>query len=65
MFTLTSLLLFGGDTIFNFVLILLIGLISGTYSSIFNAAQILVVWENREWQNWFKGGAEEPSPAGG
>jgi preprotein translocase subunit SecF len=55
------LLLFGGSTIFNFVLILLIGLISGTYSSIFNAAQLLVVWENAEWRNWF--GRREPSTA--
>ena len=56
MFTLTALLLFGGASIRNFVLILLIGLISGTYSSIFNAAQLLVVWENREWERWFKRG---------
>jgi len=61
LFTLTALLLFGGSTIFNFVLILLIGLISGTYSSIFNAAQLLVVWENAEWRNWF--GRREPSTA--
>lgn len=53
MFTLTALLLFGGGSIANFVLVLLIGLISGTYSSIFNAAQLLVVWENQEWRNWF------------
>lgn len=53
LFTLTALLLFGGTSIFNFVLVLLIGLISGTYSSIFNAAQLLVVWENAEWRNWF------------
>jgi len=42
-FSLTALLLFGGATIRNLVLILLIGLLSGTYSSIFNAAQMLVV----------------------
>ena len=53
-FSLTALLLFGGATIRNLVLILLIGLLSGTYSSIFNAAQMLVVWENREWRNWFR-----------
>lgn len=58
MFTLTALLLFGGASIFNFVLILLIGLISGTYSSIFNAAQLLVVWENREWTRWFGRGEQ-------
>ncbi len=56
-FTLTALLLFGGVTIRNLVLILLIGLISGTYSSIFNAAQLLVVWEHREWRNWFRRGS--------
>lgn len=54
MFVLTALLLFGGATIRNFITILLIGLVSGTYSSIFNAAQLLVVWEHREWQNWFR-----------
>lgn len=53
-FTLTALLLMGGGTIRNFVLVLLIGIISGTYSSIFNATCLLVVWENgdlgRLWQ---------------
>ncbi|MEW5938440.1 MAG: protein translocase subunit SecF [Chloroflexota bacterium] len=54
MFTLTALALFGGDTIRHFVVILLVGIFSGTYSSIFNAAPILVVWENREWTRWFR-----------
>ncbi|MCB0117898.1 MAG: protein translocase subunit SecF [Anaerolineales bacterium] len=54
MFTLTALALFGGETIRHFVIILLVGIFSGTYSSIFNAAPILVVWENREWETWFK-----------
>lgn len=54
MFTLLALTLFGGITIRHFVIILLIGVFSGTYSSIFNAAPILVVWENKEWNNWFK-----------
>ncbi|HEU5090883.1 MAG TPA: protein translocase subunit SecF [Roseiflexaceae bacterium] len=53
LFTLVALLLFGGATIQHFVLILLVGLLSGTFSSIFNAAQLLVVWENREWERWF------------
>ena len=47
-FTLTALFLFGGDPIRPFVLALLIGIISGTYSSIFNAAPLLTVWE--EWE---------------
>ena len=54
MFTLFALVLFGGESIRHFVLILLVGIFSGTYSSIFNAAPILVVWENREWTKWFK-----------
>lgn len=54
LFTLLALLLFGGVTTRHFITILLIGVLSGTYSSIFNAAQILVVWENREWQRWFR-----------
>jgi preprotein translocase subunit SecF len=52
--TLLALALFGGVTIRHFVTILLIGVFSGTYSSIFNAASILVVWENKEWRNWFR-----------
>lgn len=54
MLTLFALALFGGDSIRHFVIILLVGILSGTYSSIFNAAPLLVIWENREWQNWFK-----------
>ena len=42
---LVALLLFGGDTIRWFVVALLIGIISGTYSSIFNASPLLVVWQ--------------------
>lgn len=40
-----TLLLFGGETLRWFIVALLIGIISGTYSSIFNAAPLLVVWE--------------------
>lgn len=52
-FMLLALVLFGGITLRQFSAILLVGLFSGTYSSIFIAAPVLVVWENREWQNWF------------
>lgn len=47
-FTLTSLYILGGSSIKTFVLALLIGIISGTYSSIFTATPILVLWENRK-----------------
>ncbi len=46
-FVLLALLLFGGETIKWFVVALLIGIISGTYSSIFNATAILVWWEEK------------------
>lgn len=42
---LATLLLFGGQSIRTFVLALFIGIASGTYSSIFVASPLLVVWE--------------------
>ncbi|MGZ8515136.1 MAG: protein translocase subunit SecF [Candidatus Limnocylindrales bacterium] len=44
--TLTALLLFGGSATTYFVRALLIGIVSGTYSSIFNAAPLLVIWHD-------------------
>lgn len=51
-FLLLALALFGGATLQEFAVILLVGLFSGTYSSIFIAAPILVLWEKEEWRNW-------------
>jgi preprotein translocase SecF subunit len=47
-FVLIAILFFGGATIKQFVAVLLVGLMSGTYSSIFNAVPLLVVWETRK-----------------
>lgn len=58
-FMLLALALFGGVTLREFAIILLVGLASGTYSSIFIAAPALVVWENKEWRSWFRGGRKE------
>lgn len=44
---LLAMLLFGGDSIRWFIVALLIGIISGTYSSIFNATALLVAWEEK------------------
>ncbi len=44
-FVLIAILFFGGATMKQFVAVLLVGLLSGTYSSIFNAVPLLVVWE--------------------
>lgn len=46
MLALLTILLFGGNTIFDFALALLIGIFIGTYSSIFIASPILVIWQN-------------------
>jgi preprotein translocase subunit SecF len=56
--TLTTLLLFGGAATQEFVLALLLGIISGTYSSIFNAAPLLVVWQ--EWEDRRRGRISTP-----
>lgn len=45
--TLVALVLFGGESIRWFIVALLFGIISGTYSSIFNAAPLLVIWEEK------------------
>ena len=43
-----ALLFIGGSTIRPFLLVLAMGVVVGTYSSIFIASQILIVWERRE-----------------
>jgi preprotein translocase subunit SecF len=50
LFVLLALFLFGGATIQYFVLVLLFGVIIGTYSSVCISSQLLVVWEKREWR---------------
>lgn len=67
--TLLALLLFGGSTTREFVLALLVGVVAGTYSSIFNASQLLVSWEKGEIQSFFHrlirfGRDYEPEPSG-
>ncbi len=47
-FIMVAILLFGGATIKQFIAVMLIGLASGTFSSIFNAVPILVGWEEKD-----------------
>ncbi len=47
-FIMAAILLFGGETIKQFIALLFIGLVSGTYSSIFTAVPLLVAWEKGE-----------------
>lgn len=44
--------LFVGGTIQTFVMALIIGTVAGTYSSIFIASYLLVVWESRKWSRY-------------
>ncbi|MCJ7575593.1 MAG: protein translocase subunit SecF [Dehalococcoidia bacterium] len=48
-FVILALFLFGGATIHHFVLVLLLGVVIGTYDSICVAGPLLVVWEKGEW----------------
>lgn len=48
MFVLVSILIFGGASIKPFIAVLFVGLLSGTYSSIFTAVPLLVAWEEGE-----------------
>jgi SecD/SecF fusion protein len=43
-----SLMLFGGDTLRDFAFALLVGIASGTYSSVFIATPVLAHWKERE-----------------
>lgn len=54
LFVVTAILIFGGATMRQFVAIILVGIISGTYSSIFNAVPILVSWQRGEIANFFR-----------
>lgn len=48
--TLMALLLLGSASIFNFILVLVIGIVVGTYSSIFIASPLLVLWQKKSQQ---------------
>lgn len=52
--TVVAMLLIGGVTIRNFLLVLLVGVLSGTYSSIGIASQILVAWERNDIGRFFR-----------
>jgi preprotein translocase subunit SecF len=49
LFVLVAILILGGATLRQFMAVLIVGLVSGTYSSIFNATALLVAWEERSF----------------
>ncbi len=58
--TLAALFLLGPATIKTFTLALLLGVVSGTYSSIFNASQLLVAWHEWDADRKARGGTATP-----
>jgi preprotein translocase subunit SecF len=63
--TVLALLLLGGVTIQSFLLVLLVGIVSGTYSSIGVAAQLLVSWEQGDFGRLLRRGRPSSVPAAG
>jgi preprotein translocase subunit SecF len=61
--TILAMLLLGGVTIQSFLLVLLVGIIAGAYSSVGVAAQLLVSWENGEFARLLGRRRTSPSPA--
>lgn len=49
LFTLLVLALFVGASIQNFVIVLIIGTVSGVFSSTFLSPELLVAWQKKEW----------------
>ena len=53
-FSILALLLLGGESIRDFLLVLLIGITTGTYSSVFIASMFLVTWEQGDIARWWR-----------
>jgi len=62
-FVMVALILFGGVTIRQFMAVMAIGMVVGTYSSLFFAVPLLVVWERGELRHAFArlGGRRAPA----
>ncbi|MAE10685.1 MAG: protein translocase subunit SecF [Dehalococcoidales bacterium] len=55
LFVVLALFLFIGPAIQNFAVVLLVGIVAGTYSSLFIAPSLLVVWQQGEWSRLIPG----------
>jgi preprotein translocase SecF subunit len=62
LFVMAAILIFGGPTIKPFIAVMLIGITTGTYSSIFNASQILVGWDEGDVLGLHTQGQIETAP---
>jgi SecD/SecF fusion protein len=57
-----ALLIFGSESITNFSVALLVGLVVGTYSSLFIAAQLWLIWKHKQLSKPKKAPVEDPEP---
>lgn len=62
-FIMIGIIFFGGVTIRQFMVVMLIGMVTGTYSSLFFAVPLLVAWEEGEIGRLFRGAGEERAAA--
>ena len=60
---LLAMLLIGGDSIRELLLVLAVGVVAGTYSSIFIASQFLVIWDRGEIGKLLRRGRRAPAGA--
>lgn len=58
-----AMLLFGGVTLRDFLLVLIVGIVVGTYSSIFIASNMLVAWNERGLRGLLSFGRRRSAPA--
>ncbi|MDA1239800.1 MAG: protein translocase subunit SecF [Chloroflexi bacterium] len=61
--TAVAMLLLGGATIQSFLLVIVIGVTIGTFSSIALAAQLLVAWDEGDFNRIFRRGRKDAAPA--
>ena len=62
-FVMIAIIFFGGITIRQFMLVMLVGMVTGTYSSLFFAVPLLVAWEEGEIGALFSRSREERAAA--
>jgi SecD/SecF fusion protein len=62
MIAVIALLIFGSESITNFSVALLVGLVVGTYSSLFIAAQLWLIWKHKQLSRPKRVPVEDPEP---
>lgn len=53
-FIMIAIIFFGGSSVRDFMITMLVGMATGTYSSLFFAVPLLAVWQTGDWKSMFK-----------